>query len=113
MYHDEATLNALPPGEYERLVQEAVGILEELRASGKFLSSHQLQPVQTATTISVRNGKLSVTDGPFAETKEQLGGYLLLDAPDLNDVIRVASRVGSARLGRVEIRPVLEWPERM
>ena len=112
MYHDEATLSALPPGEYERLVEESIAEIDALTASGKFLSAHRLEPVQTATTIRVRNGQLSATDGPFAETKEQLGGYLLIDARDLNEAIRIASRFGSARFGCVEIRPVNEWPAR-
>ena len=110
MYHDEAVLNAMPPDEYDRLVQEALAEIEALRAGGQYLSGYVLEPVSTATTIQVRNGKLSATDGPFAETKEQLGGYLLVDARDLNEAMRIASRYGSARFGRVEIRPVREWP---
>ena len=113
MYHDEETLNALPPGEYDRLVQEALAGIDDLKASGQFLGAHKLQPVQTATTIRVRNGTLSATDGPFAETKEQLGGYLLIEARDLNEAMRIGSRFGSARFGCVEIRPVAEWPERV
>jgi hypothetical protein len=110
MYYDEATLNALPPGEYQACVQEAHDQIEELIASGHFLGAHELQQVRTATTIRVRNGNLSATDGPFAETKEQLGGYLLIDARDLNDAIRICARFMPARLGCVEIRPVKEWP---
>jgi hypothetical protein len=67
--------------------------------------------VQTATTVRVRNGKVSTTDGPFAETKEQLGGFYLVDAKDLNDAIQVASRIPSARLGSVEVRPVVDFSQ--
>jgi hypothetical protein len=72
------------------------------------MASEALQPVQTATTVRVRNGRLSTTDGPFAETKEQLGGFFLIDARDLNDAIQVAAKIPSARLGSIEVRPVWE-----
>lgn len=77
-----------------------------LRTSGALLSAEALQPVETATTVRVRHGKLSVTDGPFAETKEQLAGFYLIEAADLNDAIRIAAKIPPAREGSVEVRPV-------
>lgn len=78
---------------------------EQIRASGQCLASEALQPAATATTVRVRNGKLSVTDGPFAETKEILAGFYMIEARDLNEAIQVASRLPSAPLGTVEVRP--------
>jgi hypothetical protein len=112
MYHDEAVLNALPPEEHERIMQETLDAIDELKASGHFISGHRLHSMQTATTIRVRNGKLSATDGPFADTKEQLGGYMVIEARDLNEAMRISSRFWSAHFGCSEIRPVNEWPER-
>jgi hypothetical protein len=83
-------------------VAECLACSEEIRKSGHYVTSEALQPAHTATTVRVRNGKLSATDGPFAETKEQLGGFYLIDAGDLNDAIRVASRMPQARRGSVE-----------
>ena len=79
---------------------------EEIKGSGHYLGSNRLQPTQTATTIRIRNGKMSTTDGPFAETKEQLGGYYMIEAKDLNDAIQVAARIPSARFGSIEVRPI-------
>ncbi len=78
------------------------------RQSGLLLAAEALQPIETATTVRVRNGKLSVTDGPFAETKEQLAGFYLIDARDLNDAIQIAAKIPPAREGSVEVRPVRE-----
>ena len=80
-----------------------------VKASGHYLGGNPLQPVHTATTLRSRNGKLSTTDGPFAETKEQLGGYYLIEAKDLNDAIQVASRIPSAKFGSIEVRPIHEF----
>src|SRR5215470_5496498 len=79
---------------------------DALSEGGRRIAAEALQPVQTATTVRVRDGKLSVTDGPFAETKEQLAGFYLIDARDLNDAIQVASRIPPARVGSIEVRPV-------
>ncbi len=81
---------------------------EELRESGHLIATEALQSVKTAATIRVWDGNLSVTDGPFAETKEQLGGFYLIEAHDFNEAIRVASRIPSAHLGSIEVRPILE-----
>lgn len=108
IYYEEAVADALPESEYNAVQAAAVAYGEELNASGHFIASQALQSVQTATTIRVRNGKLSITDGPFAETKEQLGGFFLIDARDLNDAIRVASKIPPLRLGCIEVRPIKE-----
>ena len=86
---------------------ESLGVCDELAARGQFLATSPLQPVATAATVRVRGGQALVTDGPFAETTEQLGGYFLLDLPDLGEAITVAARLPSARKGTVEIRPLL------
>jgi hypothetical protein len=88
-------------GEYRQLVQE-------LRGSGHMKDGAQLQPTSTATSVQVRNGKRLVTDGPFAETREQLGGFFLIEAKDLDEAIGIAARVPSARFGTIEVRPLVE-----
>ncbi|MEO7716737.1 MAG: YciI family protein [Capsulimonas sp.] len=108
VYHEEGTLEALSKSEYDALVDEALAYRDELERGGRGISAHALQPVETAITLRVRNGNVSMTDGPFVETKEQLGGYYLIEATDLNDAIRLASKIPSARLGGIEVRPVQE-----
>lgn len=88
------------------LSDESMANCDELQKNGQFIAASPLQPVERATTVRVRNGKTSVTDGPFAEIKEQLGGYFLIDVKDLNDAIRVASKIPPARLGSIEVRPL-------
>lgn len=85
---------------------ECVAFDEELRKDGRCLASEALQPVQTAATVRVRDGKMSVTDGPFAETKEQLAGFYLIDAEDLNEATQIASQIPPAHVGCVEVRPI-------
>ena len=87
--------------------QEYFAFTQEIQKSGHMLGGNALQPAHTATTVRVRNGKVSTTDGPFAETKEQLGGYYLLEAADLNDAIQIAARIPGAKTGSVEVRPVM------
>jgi len=108
IYLDEARLDALSQSEHDALVSEALDYDEELRRNGYYIASDALQSVRMATTLRVRNGKVATIDGPFAETKEQLGGFILIDARDLNEAIRVASKIPPARLGCVEVRPVRE-----
>ena len=81
---------------------------EALQKSGHYVAAEALQPIQTATTVRVRNGKVSVTDGPFAETKEQLAGFYLVEASDLNEAIQLASKIPPARVGSIEVRPIRE-----
>ena len=85
---------------------ECLAFDQGLRESGRCVASEALQPVETATTLRVRNGKLSVSDGPFAETKEQLAGFYLVEARDLNEAIQLASKIPPARVGSIEVRPV-------
>ena len=110
IYEDERALDALSESEWNGVQGECLAASEELQRSGHVLASEALQPVRTATTVRLRGGRLSTTDGPFAETKEQLGGFYLLEARDLNDAIQLAARIPSARRGCVEVRPVLELP---
>jgi len=108
VYHEEATVDALPEPESDIHMRDVLDHREELRQGGHYIASSPLQPVQSAATIRVRHGQVSITDGPFAETKEQLGGFYLIDARDLNDAIRVASKMPPARLGCIEVRPLKE-----
>jgi hypothetical protein len=108
VYADEAKLNALPQAEVDALVDEVLANNEELRASGHLVLAEALEQVDAAVTVRVRDDGLSVTDGPFAETNEQLGGFVLVEARDLNEAVRIAGRIPSARLGSVEVRPVID-----
>ncbi|HEU0202554.1 MAG TPA: YciI family protein [Burkholderiaceae bacterium] len=110
IYDEERKLAAMTKSESEALMDEYFTFSRDIRENGHYVAGAQLQPVQSATTVRVRNGKLSTTDGPFAETKEQLGGYYLIEAKDLNEAIQVAARIPSARLGSVEVRPIVEHP---
>jgi len=100
VYGEEARISAMDD-------QECLEYDAGLRESGRCVASEALEPVATATTVRVRNGRTSVSDGPFAETKEQLGGIFLIEATDLNDAIRVAAKIPTARWGSIEVRP--EW----
>jgi hypothetical protein len=99
VYLDEKRLDELPD-------EDCVAYDAEIRKGGYCLASEALQSVQTATTVRMRNGKLSVTDGPFAETKEQLAGFYMIEARDLNEAIQIASRIPPARVGSIEVRPI-------
>jgi hypothetical protein len=109
IYDEEKKLGDMSKSESDAFMGEYFAFTEGIRNSGHYIGGEALQPVQTATTVRIRNGKLSTTDGPFAETKEQLGGYYLINARDLNDAIQVASKIPSARLGSIEVRPVMEF----
>jgi hypothetical protein len=106
VYDDEKNLDVMTEGELEGMVGQCLAVDEEYRKSGLVIASEALQPVHTASTVRVRNGKVSVTDGPFAETKEQLGGFFLVEARDRDEALRMAARIPSARLGSIEVRPV-------
>jgi hypothetical protein len=107
-YEEEDTLNAMSKAEWLALRGETLSYLEELKTRGHIISAEALQSARTATTVRVRGGRVSLTDGPFAETKEHLGGYLLINARDLNEAIQVASKWPSARFGSIEVRPIEE-----
>jgi hypothetical protein len=108
MISAEQVMETMPAAEAERHYQEYAEFTEDIRSSGHFLGANRLQPVTTATSVRVRNGRVHVTDGPFAETREQIGGYYVIEASDLNDAIQVAARIPGARYGTVEIRPIAE-----
>jgi hypothetical protein len=108
IYSEEKRIAAMPEAEYNTAVSEYLAFTESVRNSGHLVAAERLQPTQTATTIRSRNGKVSTTDGPFAETKEQLGGFYLIDAKDLNEAIQVASRIPGTRFGSIEVRPIWE-----
>jgi hypothetical protein len=108
VYLVEEDMNALSKREADACTEESLAYDGALRRSGHLLAAQALQPVETATTIRVRNGKLSTTDGPFAETKEQLGGFILIEARDLNDAIQVAAKIPMGRRGTIEVRPIKE-----
>ena len=108
IYHDENVLDSMPEGELQTLIDSALDYDDEIRRSGHYIVSNALQRAQTARTIRVHGGKVSVTDGPFAETKEQLGGFFLIEAKDLDEACAVASRFPPARIGIIEVRPVQE-----
>jgi len=102
--------NAMDEAEREHCRHESAQLCQDLAKSGHYLNAAPLHPVTTATSVRVREGKPIVTDGPFAETREQLGGFYLIDARDLDEAIRIATRIPPARVGTVEIRPVMEIP---
>jgi len=101
IYGDESQWEKRPKSEMEAVTAEYMALTASLKESGHFLAGSPLKPTRLATAVRVRDGKLSTTDGPFAETKEQLGGYYLIEAADLNDAIQVASRIPNARFGCV------------
>jgi hypothetical protein len=94
--------------EHRQLTDEALEYDDVLRRGGHFITANALQPVSSASTVRVRNGKVSVTDGPFAETNEQIGGFILIEAKDLNEAIQLASGIPPIRLGGIEVRPIME-----
>jgi hypothetical protein len=100
----------LSESEREDCYKESTQLAQDLHARGQFLSASPLHPTSMATTVRVRDGKRLVTDGPFAETREQLGGYFLVDAKDLDEALAIAARIPVARRGTVEVRPVIEIP---
>lgn len=108
IYFEEETLQALSESKLNAIATECLEYEEELEDGGQFIAAEALEPVQTATTVRVGDGKVSVTDGPFAETKEQLGGFFLITARDLNEAIRIASKLPQAPLGSIEVRPIRE-----
>ena len=111
IYSNEAQWATMPRGEYDAVLAEYVAFTEQIHREGKFVAGENLQPTRMAKSVRVRDGKISTTDGPFAETKEQLGGFYLIDAEDLKDAIQVASWIPSARYGAIEVRPVVDFSQ--
>ena len=111
IYENEKSWETMPKEQADAIMGEYFAFTDGIRQSGHYVAGDALHPTTTATTVRVRNGKISTTDGPFAETKEQLGGYYLIEAKDLNDAIQVASKIPSARHGSIEIRPVVDFSQ--
>jgi hypothetical protein len=106
IYHDEQAFSRLTEDERQAMYKDYRQLREELTAKGKFITGSQLQPTSTASSVRVRNGRAITTDGPFAETKEQLGGYFLIEAETAGEANAVAARIPSAQTGTVEVRPL-------
>lgn len=112
IYLDEKLMDALPKAESDSLRHEAITYAEAMKEDGTAIACHALQRVQSATSMRRRNGKLLVTDGPFAETKEQLGGFMLIEAGSLNEAVQVAAKIPLARYGSIEVRPTWELAQK-
>jgi hypothetical protein len=111
IYEDEKAWLNLPKEQSDAIMGEYFSFTDDIRKSGQYVAGEALHPTQAATTVRVRNGKTATTDGPFAETKEQLGGFYLVEAKDLNEAIQIASRIPSARFGSIEVRPVVDFSQ--
>ena len=109
IYDDEKKFADMPEAESNKFFGEYMEFTESVRASGHLRAGDALQPTHTATTVRVRDGKTLATDGPFAETREQLGGYYLVEAENLDEAIAIAARIPSARIGSIEVRPVMQF----
>jgi hypothetical protein len=109
-YHDERVWNQAGEGARQAAMEEAARLCHELKAKDQYILASPLHPVATATSVRVRDDKRLVTDGPFAETREQLGGFYLIEAKDVDEAIAIAARQPGARVGTMEIRPVMELP---
>jgi len=111
IYDDEKAWENMSQADVEKGMAAYFAFDDSIKKSGHHRVGEALQPTNTATTVRVRNGKISTTDGPYVETKEQLGGFYLIEARDLNDAIQVAARIPSAQWGAIEVRPIQEFPE--
>jgi hypothetical protein len=108
IYQNEKEWSAHTEAEVQQIYQEYGKLRQELTASGQFIGGSQLHPIITASSVRVRDGKSLITDGPFAETHEQLGGYFLIEAKNLDEALAIAARIPSAREGTIEVRPIVE-----
>ena len=106
IYEDHAQFTKLPKAEIDKVMAEYFAFTDGIKKSKHYLGGNALQPTTTATTVRARNGKVSTTDGPFAETKEQIGGFYLIEAKDIDEATAIAARIPSARMGSVEVRPI-------
>lgn len=107
-YEEERKLNELSQAEWQALRQETLDYVESLRKTGRLIVTQALQSATTASTVRMRDGRLAITDGPFAETKEQIGGFFLFEARDFQEAVQIAAKWPSARIGSIEVRPVEE-----
>ena len=106
IYRNEAEMSAVSAAEGQKMMKEYETFTQSIIQSGNFKAGDRLQPASTATTVRVRDGKILTTDGPFAETREQLGGYYLVEAKDLDTALDIAARIPGARVGSIEVRPI-------
>ena len=113
VYADEGAFDDMSEREMAALDEESLANDEELRRSGHLILAQALQPAAAATTVRVRNGRMSATDGPFAETTEQVGGFVFIEARDMNEAIRIAARMPMAKVGSIEVRPELDLDKRV
>ena len=110
IYSDESMWQKAPKSDLDKMMSEYKAFGDGIKKSGHYVGGARLEPTHAATSIRIRNGKTSTTDGPFAETKEQLGGFYLIEGRDLNDAIQVASRIPGAKVGTIEVRPIAPTP---
>lgn len=108
IYEDERIMSGLPAADAEAVMEQYFAFTRDLAASGRFVDGQELQPVAAATTVRIRDGQLVTFDGPFCETKEQLGGYYLVEARDRQEAIAIAAQIPAARTGSIEVRPVID-----
>lgn len=112
IYDEEKKVNSMSKEDGDKFMGDYFAFTEGIKASGQYVAGEALHPINTATSVRIRNGKVSTTDGPFAETREQLGGFYLIEAKDLNDAIQVAAKIPSARVGgTIEVRPVVDFSQ--
>jgi hypothetical protein len=110
IYENEASLAGLSEAEQGKIYEEYMAYTRDIRKTGHYVAGEALQPISTATTVRVKNGKTLTTDGPFAETREQLGGFYMVEAKDLDEAIRLAARIPASRTGSIEVRPIMPYP---
>jgi hypothetical protein len=111
IYDDEKLWSKMSKEQTDAMLSEYGAFTESVKKSGQYIAGEALQPTDTASTVRVRNGRLATTDGPFAETKEQLGGFYMINAKDLNEAIQIASRIPSAKVGSIEVRPIMDFSQ--
>lgn len=111
IYESEANMQNITQEQGNQIMGEYMAFTDDIRRSGQYVAGAPLQPTPTATTVRVSNGRTLTTDGPFAETREQLGGYYLVEAKDLNEAIALAARIPASRTGSIEVRPIMEIPQ--
>ncbi|HUG52498.1 MAG TPA: YciI family protein [Vicinamibacteria bacterium] len=110
IYENEAAFAGLPEGEQGKVFEEYMDYTRRIKKDGNYVSGEALQPISTATTVRVKNGKTVTTDGPFAETREQLGGFYMVEARDLDEAIKLAAAIPASRTGSIEVRPIMPTP---
>jgi hypothetical protein len=111
IYDDEKGMAAMAKADMDAMMGDYFTFTDDIKKSGHYVAGEALHPVATATTLRTRNGKTTTTDGPFAETKEQLGGFYLIEAKDLNEALQIAGRIPSAKFGSIEVRPVVDFSQ--